>query len=61
MVRFSGFGTSVCFSQFATTATQGILGAVRLFFVRVLSNQSITQSITLFKSHWYLDKGKTLY
>ena len=61
VVRFSGFATSVCFSQFATTATQGILGAMRLFFVRVLSNQSITQLITLFKSQRYLDKGKTLY
>jgi len=47
VVRFSGFGTSVCFSQFATNSTQGIVGAVRLFFVRVLSNQSLNQSLYL--------------
>ena len=52
--RFWGF-------FFATNATQGILSAVTLFFVRVLSNQSVKQSISLFKSQWYVAKGKTLY
>lgn len=52
--RFWGF-------FFAANATQGILSAVTLFFVRVLSNQSVKQSISLFKSQWYIAKGKTLY
>ena len=52
--RFWGF-------FFATNAMQGILSAVTLFFVRVLSNQSVKQSISLFKSQWYVAKGKTLY
>ena len=52
--RFWGF-------FFATNATQGILSAVTLFFVRVLSNQSVKQSISLFKSQWYVTEGKTLY
>ena len=37
------------------------LGAARLFFVRVLSNQSVKQSITIFKSQWNVAEGKTLY
>lgn len=57
MVRFFRFWGFF----FATNATQGILSAVTLFFVRVLSNQSVKQSISLFKSQWYVAKGKTLY
>ena len=40
---------------------RGTLSAVRLFFVRVLSDQLVKQSISLFKSQWYVAEGKTLY
>lgn len=42
---FPGFGAFSRFSHFATIATRDILGAARLFFVRVLSDQSVKQSI----------------
>ena len=57
MVGFSRFWSFF----FATNAMRGTLSAVRLFFVRVLSDQLVKQSISLFKSQWYVAEGKTLY
>ena len=43
-----GFGAFARFLHFATNATWSILGAARLFFVRVLSDHSINQTINHF-------------
>ena len=41
------FAYFVHFSHFGTNATLSILGAARLFLVRVLSNQSVNKSLYL--------------